>query len=100
MTQILERPPVRLDEPTRAVDAVKTYGEGPTMVRALDGVTVGFESGRFTTIMGPSGSGKSTLLHCLAGLDRLTEGKFGDAPSSAGCGTSSSRPSRRASCSC
>src|SRR5689334_4750381 len=25
--------------------------------------------------MGPSGSGKSTLLHCLAGLDRLTEGQ-------------------------
>jgi putative ABC transport system ATP-binding protein len=25
--------------------------------------------------MGPSGSGKSTLLHCLAGLDRLTEGR-------------------------
>src|SRR5437879_13786854 len=25
--------------------------------------------------MGPSGSGKSTLMHCLAGLDRLTEGK-------------------------
>ncbi|MGZ4363726.1 MAG: ABC transporter ATP-binding protein, partial [Gaiellaceae bacterium] len=25
-------------------------------------------------IMGPSGSGKSTLMHCLAGLDRPTEG--------------------------
>src|SRR5439155_21751502 len=28
-----------------------------------------------TAIMGPSGSGKSTLLHCMAGLDRLTEGR-------------------------
>lgn len=59
----------------RAVDAVKVYGEGDAAVRALDGVTVEFPSSRFTAIMGPSGSGKSTLLHCLAGLDRLTEGK-------------------------
>jgi putative ABC transport system ATP-binding protein len=55
--------------------AVKVYGEGDTAVRALDGVTVAFEAGRFTSIMGPSGSGKSTLLHCTAGLDTLTEGK-------------------------
>jgi putative ABC transport system ATP-binding protein len=58
----------------RAVDAVKVYGSGPTMVRALDGISVKFEAGRFTAIMGPSGSGKSTLLHCLAGLDSLTDG--------------------------
>jgi putative ABC transport system ATP-binding protein len=43
-------------------------------VRALDGISVEFEPGRFTAIMGPSGSGKSTLLHCLAGLDSLTDG--------------------------
>jgi putative ABC transport system ATP-binding protein len=59
----------------RAVDAVKIYGEGDAAVRALNGITVDFESGRFTAIMGPSGSGKSTLLHCMAGLDRLTDGK-------------------------
>jgi putative ABC transport system ATP-binding protein len=53
----------------RAVDAVKVYGVGDTSVRALDGVSVDFERGRYTAIMGPSGSGKSTLLHCLAGLD-------------------------------
>jgi putative ABC transport system ATP-binding protein len=55
-------------------DAYKIYGEGDSEVRALDGVTVAFESGRFTAIMGPSGSGKSTLLHCQAGLDTLTRG--------------------------
>ncbi|HET9443654.1 MAG TPA: ABC transporter ATP-binding protein [Acidimicrobiales bacterium] len=58
----------------RTQDAAKRYGSGPTEVRALDGVTVAFERGRFTAIMGPSGSGKSTLLHCIAGLDTLTEG--------------------------
>jgi putative ABC transport system ATP-binding protein len=59
----------------RAVGARKVYGDGDTEVRALDDVTVGFESGRFTAIMGPSGSGKSTLMHCVAGLDRLTAGQ-------------------------
>jgi putative ABC transport system ATP-binding protein len=52
----------------------KVYGRGDTEVRALDDVTIEFDAGRFTAIMGPSGSGKSTLLHCLAGLDRLTSG--------------------------
>ena len=55
----------------RAEHAVKVYGRGETTVRALDDVTIDFESGRFTAIMGPSGSGKSTLMHLLAGLDRL-----------------------------
>lgn len=58
----------------RAVDATKVYGRGPTEVRALDGITIGFDRGRFTAIMGPSGSGKSTLLQCMAGLDSLTSG--------------------------
>ena len=57
-----------------AVDATKVYGSGDSEVRALDGVTVQFEAGKFTAIMGPSGSGKSTLMHSLAGLDGLTSG--------------------------
>src|ERR671930_457039 len=63
------------DLAARAVDLVKVYGEGPTAVRALDGVSVDFPAGRFTAIMGPSGSGKSTLMHCLAGLDKVTSGQ-------------------------
>jgi putative ABC transport system ATP-binding protein len=59
-----------------AVDAVKVYGRGDTEVRALDGISVSMERGKFTAIMGPSGSGKSTLLHCLAGLDTLTSGRI------------------------
>jgi len=58
----------------RAVKVSKIYGEGDAAVRALDSVSVGFPSGRFTAIMGPSGSGKSTLMHCLAGLDAVSSG--------------------------
>lgn len=59
----------------RAVAAVKVFGEGPTAVRALDGIDLEITGGEFTAIMGASGSGKSTLLHCMAGLDTLTEGQ-------------------------
>ena len=59
----------------QAIDAHKVYGRGDMAVAALDGVTVGFEEGHFTAIMGPSGSGKSTLMHCVAGLDALTSGQ-------------------------
>jgi putative ABC transport system ATP-binding protein len=56
-------------------DLTKTYGSGQAAVRALNNVSVAFERGRFTAVMGPSGSGKSTLLHCMAGLDRPTSGQ-------------------------
>src|SRR5215472_19227775 len=59
----------------QGIDLVKTFGTGPAEVHALAGVTVTFEKGRFTAVMGPSGSGKSTLMHCMAGLDRPTSGQ-------------------------
>ena len=65
-----------LGEAARAENVVKVYGTGGMSVRALDGISVAFERGRFTSIMGPSGSGKSTLLHCLAGLDTVTSGEI------------------------
>jgi len=58
----------------RVENAQKIYGMGDAAVHALAGLSVDFERGRFTAIMGPSGSGKSTLLHCVAGLDELTSG--------------------------
>lgn len=54
----------------------KYYGKGETQVRALDGVDLEIESGKFTAIIGTSGSGKSTLLNMLGGLDTPTEGSI------------------------
>ncbi len=53
----------------------KYYGEGETLVKALDDVSIEVERGEFVSIIGTSGSGKSTLLHMLGGLDNPTEGK-------------------------
>src|SRR4029079_16901975 len=55
-------------------DLTRRFGEGASAVDALRGVSVAFDRGSFTAIMGPSGSGKSTLMHILAGLDRPTSG--------------------------
>ena len=54
----------------------KYYGKGETQVRALDGVDLDIEQGKFTAIIGTSGSGKSTLLNMLSGLDTPTEGSI------------------------
>ena len=54
--------------------ATRTYGEGPTLVSALDSLDLTIASGEFVAILGPSGSGKTTLLQLLGALDRPTTG--------------------------
>jgi putative ABC transport system ATP-binding protein len=51
------------------------FGEGETLVKALDDVSVTITQGEFTAIIGPSGSGKSTLLQLIGGLDRPSRGQ-------------------------
>lgn len=57
----------------KAANLKKYYGRGDTMVKALDGVDLEIERGKFTAVVGTSGSGKSTLLNMLGGLDTPTE---------------------------
>ena len=57
-------------------NATKRYGEGESLVYALDGANMEIEKGEICVILGPSGSGKSTLLNMLGGLDHLDEGEI------------------------
>ncbi len=57
-----------------AKDISKVYPSGESSVTALNHLSLGFEAGKITAIVGPSGSGKSTLLNLLAGFDRPSSG--------------------------
>ena len=59
----------------QTIDLKKYYGEGENQVKALDGICLEIEEGKFTAVVGTSGSGKSTLLHMLGGLDTPTYGR-------------------------
>ena len=53
----------------------KYFGKGETQVKALDGIDLSIEKGKFTAIIGASGSGKTTLLNMIGGLDIPDEGE-------------------------
>ena len=52
----------------------KTFGEGPTAVRALEDINLEICEGEIFGIIGLSGAGKSTLVRCLNMLERPTSG--------------------------
>lgn len=54
--------------------AKKYFGQGGQLIKALDGVDLTLEKGKFTAIVGASGSGKTTLLNLIGGLYRPTAG--------------------------
>lgn len=52
------------------------YGKGtPFQKLALDNVSIAFEKGKITGLIGHTGSGKSTLVSLLNGLSKPTEGR-------------------------
>lgn len=52
----------------------KYFKDGSQVAKALDGIDLSIEKGKFTVIVGASGSGKTTLLNTIAGLYEPTEG--------------------------
>ncbi len=53
----------------------KIYRSGHTDVPAVDGVSLGIDTGELFFLLGPSGCGKTTLLRIIAGLTEPTSGK-------------------------
>jgi ABC-type lipoprotein export system ATPase subunit len=54
----------------------RIYRLGPSVITAVDNVSLKVEAASFVTIMGPSGSGKTTLLNLLGLNDFPTSGKL------------------------
>ena len=52
----------------------KTFSSASGDVKALDGINLTIDTGKFASIIGKSGSGKSTLLAMLGALDIPTSG--------------------------
>jgi putative ABC transport system ATP-binding protein len=67
-------PPVQPMALVEIRDVDKSFKREAQTVDVYNGLTIDFEEGSFSALMGPSGSGKSTLLNLVAGLDKPTRG--------------------------
>ena len=56
-------------------NVTKSYGEGGSYCKVLNGISTLIDRGQICVILGPSGSGKSTLLNAIGGLDTVDSGQ-------------------------
>ena len=67
----------KMNEIIKVENVSYVYSKGtPFQKIALDNVSIGFEKGKITGLIGHTGSGKSTLIGLLNGLNKPTEGKI------------------------
>jgi putative ABC transport system ATP-binding protein len=59
----------------QAIDVVRDYPSGETVIHALRGVSMAADPGELVALRGRSGSGKTTFLNILGGLDHPTSGR-------------------------
>ncbi|MBA2718965.1 MAG: ABC transporter ATP-binding protein [Chloroflexi bacterium] len=59
----------------QAIDVVRDYPSGDTVIHALRGVNLAADPGELVAVRGRSGSGKTTFLNILGGLDQPTSGR-------------------------
>ena len=55
---------------------IKTYGQPPNAVNAIDLASFELECGEFIAVMGESGAGKSTLLSIMGAMNSPTSGRY------------------------
>ena len=65
-----------MQEILKVENAVKYYGSGSVVVKALNGVSFTVQKGEFVAVMGASGSGKSTLLNAISTIEPLSSGEI------------------------
>jgi putative ABC transport system ATP-binding protein len=60
----------------KLINVKKKYGQGPTQLEVLKGISLEIQTGETLALVGKSGSGKSTLLSLMAGLDKMDGGEI------------------------
>jgi putative ABC transport system ATP-binding protein len=64
-------------DPVIQLDRIsRHYSMGPTIVRAVEDLSLAVNQNEFLALLGASGSGKSTLLNLIGGIDRPTSGSI------------------------
>jgi putative ABC transport system ATP-binding protein len=72
---VVYAPPGAVPPLVEAIDLVRDYPVGDSVVHALRSINLAVAPGELICVRGRSGSGKTTLLNLLGGLDKPTSGK-------------------------